>query len=156
MCCTPSTTKKSLLGLTVKNNAEKMEDNWLPWTPKENGSSLRKKFKTFPIQQMTSGSSAWKQDTEIEKTGNGSLGISWPTHTGKMNNLQGMGNVQLLLRSTPQEHTGNITTWAAWPQKHSFANPKLTQPQVRALYWNDTVKFVLCNFLGEGSDNCWV
>ena len=149
MYCTTSTTKTSLLGLTVKNNAEKMEDSSLLWTPKENGSSLRKKFKTFPIQHTTSGSSAWKEDTETKKTGNGSLGTSWLTHTGKIMNRQGMGNVRLLPRSTPLEHTGNTTTWAAWPPKHSSANSKLTKPQVTALQWNDTVKFVLCN-LGEG------
>lgn len=149
MYCTTSTAETSLPGLIVRNNAEKMEDNSLPWKPKENGTSLRKKFKIFPIQQTTSGSSAWKQDTGKEKTGNGSLDSRWPTHTGKITNRQGMDNVRLLLRSTPQEHTGNIMTWAAGLQKDSFANSKLTQPQVTALHWNDTVKVATLIFTGE-------
>lgn len=134
----------------MKNNVEKMEDNSLPWKPKENGSSLRKKFKTSPIQHITSGSLAWKQDTGKDKTGNGSLDNSWPTHTGKIMNRQGMGNVRLLLRRTPQEHTGNIMTWAAWLPKHLFANSKLIQPQVTTLYWSGTLKFATGESLSLG------
>lgn len=150
MCCTTSTTKTSLLGLIVKNNVGKMEENSLHWKPTENGNSLRKKFKTSPIQQITSGSSAWEQDMGKEKPGNGSLDNSWPTHTGKITNRQGMGNVWLLLRSTQQEHTGNIMTWAAWLPKHSFANSKSTQPQVTALYKMARLNLWLGEFLSLG------